>query len=163
MEQRASQRRGNNKSQLHQSLTPSPLHLKFHIDDPYSPTNKIQNSPRPITSQSFTFTNQEIASNNNATSVSCLHETSYVPPSPLQLWNIGRTDAIDDNDCVKDTTETLSSREGSTFNSVQCTPIISNDTVSATVHSSPYTPTSQPTTSANNIQNVTAKKRGQVR
>ena len=141
------------------------MHLKSQasFDDQYHPTNKLQHSPRPIISQSFTFTNQQIASNNNAASVSNLHETSYVPPSPLQLWKIGKTDAIDDNDCVKHTTEAIPSRETSTFNSVQCTPNISNDTVSATVYSSPYTPTSQPTTSANNIQNVTAKKRGQVR
>jgi len=164
-EQKASQRRGNIKSQLYQSLTSSPSHLKSQtsFDDKYCPTNKLQNAPRQITSQSFTFTNQQIASNNNATSVSSLHETSYVPPSPLQLWKIGRTDALDDNDCVKDTTEALPSREVSTFNSVQCTTNLSKDKVSATVHSSPYTPTSQPTTSTNNIQNVTAKKRGQVR
>ena len=165
LEQTASQRRGNIKPQLYQSLIPSPSHLKAQnsFEDQFCPTNKLLKASTQITSQSFTFTNQQIPSNNNATSVSNLHETSYVPPSPLQLWKIGRTDAIDDNDCVKDTTETHLLHEDSTFNSMKCNPKILKDTVAATVHSSSFTPTSQPTTPANNIQNVTPKKRGQVR
>ena len=165
MEQKSSVKRGNIKSQLHQPLTPSPSHLnpQASFDEQYSPNKKLPCSPRSVTSQSFLFTNQQVASNNNTVSVSSLHDTSYVPPSPLQLWKIGRTDAIDDNDCVKDTTETHLLHEDSTFDSMKCNPKILKDTVAATVHSSSFTPTSQPTTPANNIQNVTPKKRGQVR
>ena len=172
MDHKSSQRGDNDRSRSFQSLQLSPAHLKppsttiSSLDKPYSPQKYLHHSPRPQDSHSFSYPNtqEEAANNNIATST---QDVSYVPPSPLQLWKIGRTDATDDNDCAKENTNNRPFCEGSSINSVQCNSNNSKDKVAATIHSSSsyttITSTSQ-STSGNNIQSSgTAKKRGQVR
>ena len=168
----STQREDNDRSRSFQSLHLSPLHLRppstsaASLDIPYSPQKYRQHSPRPQDTHIFSYSNpHEETSNNNTTTAS--QDISYVPPSPLQLWKIGQTDAIDDNDCAKKSTNNRPFCEGSSINSVQCNSNNSKDKVSATIHSSSsyttITSTSQ-STSGNNIQSSgTAKKRGQVR
>ena len=168
----SSQREDNDRSRSFQSLHLSPLHLKppstsaASLDIPYSPQKYRQHSPRPQDTHIFSYSNpQEETTNNNTATAS--KDISYVPPSPLQLWKIGQTDAIDDNDCAKKSTNNRPFCEFSSINSVQCNTNNSKDKISTTNHSPPSHTTvtsSSQSTPGNNIQSSgTAKKRGQVR
>ena len=168
----STQREDNDRSRSFQSLHLSPLHLRppstsaASLDIPYSPQKYRQHSPRPQDTHIFSYSNpQEETSNNNTTTAA--PDISYVPPSPLQLWKIGQTDAIDDNDCAKKSTNNRPFCEFSSINSVQSSTNNSKDKIPATNHSPPSLTTitsSCQSTPGNNIQSSgTAKKRGQVR
>ena len=170
----SSQGKGNIKTESPQFLELPPSHLKpplatstFGFDNQHPTNRKLPRSPRPnrnptTTSQeSFTFPNSQ----NGTISLLNSREVSYYPPSPLQLSKIGRTDAIDNNSLLNVTTEDIPSSGGSACKAAtdaQNNPKIEMVSTTSVNSSSTYAASSLQT-SATNIQNVTAKKRGQVR
>ena len=130
-----------------------------------STTFNRQYSPRPskpAPAHSFVFPNPQSISNNGQAAISIHQEKNYLPPSPLELWKIGRADANENKDVVNGDSECHTSAEGGHDHVEYGASSNSKDANSSVVHSSKFTSTTQQP-SSNTVQNLTPKKRGQVR
>ena len=129
-----------------------------------TPFNR-QYSPRPskpTPAHSFVFPTPQSTSNNSEVAISIPQEKTYLPPSPLELWKIGRADANENKDVLNGDSECHTSAEGGHDHVEYGASSNSKDANSSVVHSSKFTSTTQQPSSTT-VQNLTPKKRGQVR